>query len=100
MKGNVHIAPLALPPVVNVAQGVVPGLVVSLVVVSGCVVVSQTVPGLIVNHHTIICQNSLWQVMIHSMINIICNQVNLKINESGLIARFKVPVQYIIDSET
>ena len=43
MKGNVHIAPLALPPEVNVAQGRVTGLV-SIVVLSMGVVVSQTVP--------------------------------------------------------
>ena len=42
MNGNVHIAPLALPPDVNVAHGVVPGLV-CVVVASGGVVVSQTV---------------------------------------------------------
>ena len=43
MKGNVHIAPLAFPPVVKVAQGVVPPVLV-IVVLAGGVVVSQTVP--------------------------------------------------------
>ncbi len=62
------MAPLALPPVVNVAQGVVPvantvvvvstgvvAVLVRAVVVSGLVVVSQTVP-LYQDHLTIIMQ--------------------------------------------
>ena len=43
MNGNTHIASLALPPLVKVAQGVLPALTV-MVVVSCTVVVSQTVP--------------------------------------------------------
>ncbi len=44
MKGKIHIAPFALPPVVNVAHGVLPAVVLSVVVVSASVVVSQAVP--------------------------------------------------------
>ena len=46
VKGNTHIAPLAFPPNVIVAQGVVGALVCVVVVrvdVSGSVVVSQSV---------------------------------------------------------
>ena len=43
MNGNLHRAPWALPPVVKVAHGVVPAVVLVGVVVSA-VVVSQTVP--------------------------------------------------------
>ena len=43
VKGNVHMAPFAVPPEVKVAQGVDIGLVCT-VVVSGGVVVSHTVP--------------------------------------------------------
>ena len=65
VKGKVHIAPLAFPPVVNVAQGVVPTLVVSSVVVTIRVVVSQTVP--------ILC---IWKRMCITMKTMILGNVN------------------------
>ena len=43
MKGNAHTAPWALPPLVRVKHGVVPGAKLT-VVVSAVVVVSQAVP--------------------------------------------------------
>ena len=52
------MAPLALPPVVNVAHGVVPPVLVC-VVLSGGVVVSQTVP---------VCIKVLWYAVIQCLV--------------------------------